>query len=271
MKMIFPLAVSLLLFSACSAVQFGREFDENGDEVTTNNIPAEPRAETTAQEKQSQPAWQGEDDYYGEEERELTEFNGVLGDVSVSVTPITVKPYANSREQRWSKRTNSLAFWKQPQDYQASDEALAEQAAVKTLFDQQVAAALVQSLAKQLVKELPTGSGQASKQSLHVEITRWGASDDFGLYSSNFRVALTVKASLNSESGEPLWQETMELTIDDPERPSASLDELAEKAVLLAHSEIAAQFMAHDIVSLLNATDSETPRGYDKPVWVDDE
>lgn len=276
------LLVASTLLVGCSHIQFGRDFDDSGEEVERASGPATSASASNADESHRVSASEFssnvdkfDEDYYGEDLSELPNaFHGQLGEVSVKVIAPLPEPYADTRLQRmpgiwrlWGKSDDSPV--ESVESKAAENRVLSLFSAKKSNGDavaEELPAMLVNALSSQLSQEIRSDT----PQQLRVQMLKWGLSDRIGLYSTNLRVEMHVEASLLDSLGRSLWTGRLRIDAGEPDRPMAAASEFETHAELLSqHLEIASQFIAHRIITSITGRAYSQPNGYEASDWID--
>lgn len=261
-KTFFIVLVAVLL-SGCSHIQFGRDFDENGDELDQPSSPVASAEEASPAAKQA-VVDKFDDDYYGEDEGDIAKkYDGKLNIASILVRGDVPPPYSDTRQQRmpgvWGGK-------------ESTPDSRAAEAEVLALFE--ASPSFSEILPKYLEKSFreqqsPVSTGIPT-QKLVLEVVSWGLSDRIGLYSKNLRAQVTVIAELQSHSEVSVWQGTLTVKANEDDRPMADLSDFQQNPKLLGqHFEIAAKFVVHRVLSTLAGQPYRRPVGYDASRWVD--
>lgn len=261
----------VILSCSCSGkIQLGREFDEQGQEIDQHEInKSTSKKGIRTADKTVQPEWRGDENYWGEEDKPVVTFNGQLGDITLDIVTDPIPPYISTRDIRMANRVAKVGF------LTAAAKAAQEDAdSSKTRVNQQFSNISIDTASRLLEQHFSTQLQQEqrsnSPQTLNLKFTQWGVSDDWGLYSESLRVLLTAEAILLNADGTEIWQSTVTIDQTDTDRPAATIEELEENPqLLMQHLDIAAQFLAHRIITALTDKRFTMPKSYQRDRWVD--
>jgi hypothetical protein len=265
------LLLAVATLCGCSHIQFGREFDEQGNEVEpAGSQPASSQSARSENQQSTNASAKSEvdkfaDDYYGEDHREFVEaFEGELKIARVTVSNRVPTPYANTRQQRmpgvWGSREPT------EESKAVEEQVLAYFANATDPLSQQLPKYIRRAFDEQLTIESSDELGQV----LVVTIHGLGLSDQIGLYSANLRAEVSLLAVLRAHDGTVLWSGQFQVDANEDDRPMAGHSEFeSDQGLILKHFRIAAQFAVHKILTSIMARPYSHPEGYDASQWID--